>query len=187
MMRLVAPEVTLHTPRLALEPMSVAHAAALYRSLQDERLYAFIPQDPPRSLPELEARYRRLSSRLSPAGDEAWLNWALRLRAMGAYVGTVEATVYPAGTTLIAYMCFSPFQRQGYAKEGCQCVLDLLARDYEVRLVAAEIDTRNQASIALVESLGFTQVALHQHADVFKGSSSDEYRYERRFPAMPSA
>jgi L-amino acid N-acyltransferase YncA len=41
-----------------------------------------------------------------------------------------------------------------------------------------KIDTRNVASIALVESLGFERVAFHKDADHFKGSSSGEYRYE---------
>jgi ribosomal-protein-alanine N-acetyltransferase len=181
-MRLVAPEANLQTARLTLEPITAAHADALYPSLQDERLYTFIPQDPPQSLRELAARYQRLSTRLSPDGHEAWLNWAMRLNATSDYAGTLQATVYPNATALLAYMCFEPFQRQGFAKEGCQRVLDLLAGDYGVRLVAAEIDTRNRASISLIESLEFSRVAFHRDADVFKGSSSDEYRYERRFP-----
>jgi len=43
---------------------------------------------------------------------------------------------------------------------------------------AAEIDPRNVSSIALVESLGFRRIAFQKNADHFKGSSSDEYRYE---------
>jgi hypothetical protein len=80
----------------------------LYQQLRNERLYRFIPQDPPASPQALEDRY-----------------------------------------------------------EG-----------YRVGVVAAEIDTRNVASIALVESLGFSRVAFEKGADHFKGSSSDEYRYE---------
>jgi RimJ/RimL family protein N-acetyltransferase len=77
-------------------------------------------------------------------------------------------------------MVFSPFQGRGYAHEGGARVLNHLVRDYAVRSVIAEIDTRNQASIALAESLGFTRVATARAADFFKGAASDEYRYEYR-------
>ena len=95
-------------------------------------------------------------------------------------MGTVEATLRADDTALLAYMIFTPFQRRGYAREGCARVLQHLVRDYGVRLVIAEIDTRNQPSIALVESLGFIRTATRHAADFFKGASSDEYRYEYR-------
>ena len=175
---LVAPEAQLGTERLVLEPILPAHASVLHESSQDERLYQFIPQDPPASLQTLEDRYDFLSARRSPDGREAWLNWALRERSSGAYAGTLEATVYDKGTAIIAYMVFVPHQRRGFAAEACGRLLEHLFEDYRVAKIAAEIDTRNAASIALVEALGFERVGFHKDADHFKGASSDEYRYE---------
>ena len=175
---LVAPEARLETPRLLLEPILPAHASVLYERSQDERLYRFIPQDPPTTLRALEDRYDFLSGRRSPDGREAWLNWAVRERGSGDYAGTLEATVYGNGTAMVAYMVFVPHQRRGHATEACERLLEHLFGDYQVGMVAAEIDTRNAASIALVEALGFERVGFHNDADHFKGSSSDEYRYE---------
>jgi [ribosomal protein S5]-alanine N-acetyltransferase len=166
MMKLIAPETTLETSRLLLEPLVESHAVHIYRQLQDERLYQFIPQEPPISLQVLQTRYRTLSSRLSPDGQEAWLNWAVSLRQFGTYIGTLEATVYANQTAAIAYMIFPPFWQQGYAK------------DYQVNIVAAQIDTRNVASIELIKSLGFKRVFTKENADFFKGCVSHEYRYE---------
>lgn len=177
MMRLIAPETTLQTSRLLLEPLVTSHAAAIYEQMLDEKLYQFIPQSPPKSLQALERRYRVLSSRLSPDGQEAWLNWVMRLRD-GNYIGTLEATVYANCTAAIAYMIFPLFWQQGYAKEGCGRLLDHLFKDYKVNVVSAEIDTRNIGSISLVEALGFKRVSTHLNADFFKGSVSHEYRYE---------
>jgi [ribosomal protein S5]-alanine N-acetyltransferase len=174
----VATETVLETPRLSIEPLLSAHAVRLYAGLKDERLYEFIPQNPPASLQALEDRYQDLSSRRSPDNREAWLNWALRARRSGDYVGVLEATVHENLTAAIAYMVFVPFQGRGLAAEACSRLLAHLFEDYRVSVVAAEIDTRNVASIALVESLGFERVAFHKDADYFKGSSSDEYRYE---------
>jgi [ribosomal protein S5]-alanine N-acetyltransferase len=173
----VAPESRLETSRLFLEPILPAHAPMLYASLQDEKLYRFIPQDPPAPLRALTDRYDFLSARRSPDGREAWLNWAVRERGSGDYVGTLEATVHDQKAT-VAYMVFVPCQRRGYAAEACGRLLEHLVDDYRVDVVAAEIDTRNAASIALVESLGFERVSFQKAADHFKGSTSDEYRYE---------
>lgn len=176
--QLVAPETLLETPRLLLEPLRPDHACVLYEHLQDERLYWFIPQGPPGSPRALEDRYAALSSRRSPGGREAWLNWAVRERCSGDYAGTLEVTVHENPEATIAYTIFAPYQRQGLAAEACGRLLEQLFEDYRVGVVAAEIDTRNVASIALVESLGFRCVAFQRNADRFKGSSSDEYRYE---------
>lgn len=173
-------ETPLETPRLVLEPLTEAHAAAVYAELLDQDLYRFIPRDPPASLDALTARYRRLAARRSPDGHETWLNWAMRSRASGELVGTLEATVRADRTADVAYMVFVPHQRRGFASEGLARVLAHLFADYQIATVAAEIDTRNDASIALVEALGFVRVATHRDADFFKGTTSDEYRYELR-------
>jgi [ribosomal protein S5]-alanine N-acetyltransferase len=174
---------TLETERLLLEPLLPEHATLLFEGLADERLYRFIPSDPPESLEALETRYRKLSSRRSPDGSEAWLNFAMRLREEGTrpkatYVGTLEATVFLERSAYLAYTMFFQFWRRGYAKEGCARMLTHLLEEHGVRVVAAEMDTRNAASIALVESLGFERVGTTPGADHFKGSVSDEHRYE---------
>jgi [ribosomal protein S5]-alanine N-acetyltransferase len=181
-------ETTLETERLLLEPLLPEHAPLLLEGLADEHLYQFIPTDAPESAEALETRFRKLSSRRSPDGSEVWLNFAMRLREgttpeygavpQATYVGTLEATVYPDRPAYIAYTVFVPFWHQGYAREGCARMLRNLLEDYRVRVVVAEMDTRNAASVSLVESLGFERVGTTLGADHFKGSVSDEHRYE---------
>lgn len=183
-------EKTLETGRLLLEPLLPEHAQLLYEDLTDERLYRFIPRNAPESAVALETRYRKLTSRRSPDWSEVWLNFAMRQRQDGAqakaiHVGTLEATVYPDRSAYIAYTVFVPFWRRGYAKEGCARLLRHLVEDRGVRVVAAEMDTRNAASVSLAESLGFERVGTTLGADFFKGSASDEYRYELRAEAVP--
>jgi [ribosomal protein S5]-alanine N-acetyltransferase len=94
------------------------------------------------------------------------------------YVGTLEATVFPDRSAYIAYTLFVPSWHHGYAREGCARMLGHLVEDYKVRVVVAEIDTRNAASVSLAEALGFERVGTTLGADHFKGSVSDEHRYE---------
>ncbi len=176
MMLLVQPETVLETERLLLEPLEERHAVLLHPVLQDERIYRYIPQEPP-TLTALRERYRRLMSRLSPAGDEAWLNWAVRIKASREYAGRMEATVTEHGTAEVAYEVGPPFWGQGYAAEACRRMLLLLFTGYGVSEASAQVDTRNAASIALLERLGFTQAGFQSQADFFKGHPSDEYTY----------
>ena len=174
---------TLETERLLLELLLPEHATRLFEGLADERLYRFIPSDPPESLEALETRYRKLSSRRSPDGSEAWLNFAMRLREEGtlpkaSYVGMLEATIFPNRSAYIAYTAFVPFWCQGYAREGCARMLRHLLENYRVLVVVAEMDTRNAGSVSLVEALGFERVGTTLGADHFKGAVSDEHRYE---------
>ena len=179
-MDLIHAERVLKTARLHLEPLQQSHAALLFPWLQDPRIYTYTPQNPPVSLEALEQRYALLQCRLSPEGDEAWLNWAVRLASsapLPTYVGCVQATVLPTRTAYLAYEFFPTFWGNGYAGEACRSVLQLLFVDYAITTVEAEVDTRNTASIHLLERLGFDRVGYKAEADFFKGSSSDEYTY----------
>ena len=166
----------LETARLRLEPLISSHASAVYEHLLDQRLYQFIPRTPPSSLQALEDRYSTLSSRVSPDEQEIWLNWAMRLHTTDTYVGLLEATV-EASMAKLAYLTFPSFWRQGYAKEGCHCLLEHLFNDWGVMSIMADVDTRNVASIQLLEALGFERIMTRPNADFFKGSASHEYQY----------
>ncbi len=171
---------TLRTARLRLEPILPSHADELFEPLQNSRLYTYIPQDPPPSKEALRERFGRLASGRSPDGTQAWLNWAARRRDNGEVIGLYQATVYPDRTADIAYITFTSHQGQGFAREVCSEILRHLGRRHGVEVVGADIDTRNQASITLIERLGFLFVRTTKDADFFKGAASDEVRYEVR-------
>lgn len=167
----------LETERLRLEPLTRLHAAELFQPLSDPRVFEFIPHDPPPSFEAFEARYARLEGRQSPAGDERWLNWAIRSKAAGVCLGRVEATLRQDGTAYLAYEVGPAHWGQGYATEACRRVIDALFDDYAAERVIGEVDTRNAASIRLLERLGFERVSLKPGADFFKGAPSDEFTY----------
>ncbi len=67
-------ERVIESDRLLLEPLRLRHAKHLFPLLSDPQIYSFIPQDPPASLRQLQARFKQLETRHSPKGDETWLN-----------------------------------------------------------------------------------------------------------------
>ena len=131
-------------------------------------MYQFVPQDPPQSLAWLAARYKRLETRLSAAGDEEWLNWVARHKVDGACIGSAQVTLCRDGRAQLAYEIGVPYWRRGFATEACAHVIEALFKQGATE-VWAELDTRNEASIRLLERLGFKRGALRRKADHFKG------------------
>ena len=73
----------------------MVHAAELAPLLDDPSLHEFTGGAP---LPaaDLAARYAHLAARRSPAGDQMWGNWVVRVRAARTVAGTVQATLSQA-------------------------------------------------------------------------------------------
>ena len=172
----------LETDRLVLEPLTVAHARELFAAYQDAALYRFIPHEPPATLDALEARFARQAVRCSPCRAELWLNWILRLKDGGAAIGRVELTIREDRSALFAYELAVAHQGHGLATEACRAVIEHLFAEYPVHTLVAEVDTRNTASIRLLERLSFARVGEKRDADFFHGETSHEYRFERRRP-----
>ncbi|MFC5473121.1 GNAT family N-acetyltransferase [Paraherbaspirillum soli] len=163
---------------LILQPILPSHAAALFADLQAPELYTFIPHSAPESREALEQRYARWAKRQSADGSEIWLNYAIYRPTHSDYVGTVQATLHCSGETYIAYEVFPRHWRQGYARDACTALLAHIFASYPVNTVSALLDTRNEASWKLLESLGFHRTGVIENADEFKGAVSDEYIYE---------
>lgn len=179
-------EILLDTPRLHLEPVLRRHAPLLFEALSDETIYLYMPTDPPSSVAQLEARFRRLESRQSPDGLEKWLNWAIRLKATNGYAGLVQATIRQDGDALLAYELTQVYRGQGFAREACAAVIAELFEHYMITSLVAYVDARNEPSFRLLERLGFSREEYLARADYFKGAWSDEFVYALRV-SRPSA
>lgn len=170
-------EPLLHTQRLSLEPLNAWHGEPLFAGLKDPLLYTYIPKEPPLAVADLSRRFEQLESRRSPDGSELWLNWAVRL-STGGYAGLVEASVQANRTASIAYFVFATHQRQGIGREAVSAMLEHLAAT-GVTESRAMIDTRNLASIALVEGLGFERIATHSMREKLRGRWVDDHEYRK--------
>jgi RimJ/RimL family protein N-acetyltransferase len=186
MMKPVDLERVLVCDGLLLEPILRTHGDKLFDELQAPGLYFYIPHEPPTSIEELETRFERWAKRKSSDNDETWLNYAVFSTSESAYVGTLQATMLNSGKTYMAYEVFPRFWRRGIARSACRCLIDFLFERYQTPALSALVDTRNEASWRLLESLGFQRIATLKDADFFKGASSDEFAYELTMDAWRS-
>lgn len=166
----------LQTARLDLEPIAAKHAVEAWPHLDDARMWTYFPNLRPKSLGDLRATYARWENPYHAEG-ELRENWACRDRGTGHMVGAMQATTFPArAVSYIAYGVFVAYQRQGYAREAVEAVLQHL-RELHVRRVVAEMAVENEASFRLVESLAFKRLKKQRAAPEL-GVDSDEYVYE---------
>ena len=172
------------TARITLEPVAAHHAALMFDGLQDHRAYAYLPDAPPSSIGALESRYARLATGVSHDGREFWLNWMLRLSGTSSYIGYVQATIIrDEAASLVAYHVFPPFWRSGYGGEAVLGMLNMIRTCYDLDEARAYVDTRNSASLKLLERLGFRLSSMIANAETIHGMPSDEYLYIQRFNA----
>lgn len=165
---------TLSAAELVLEPLGERHAALMWPLLSDAGLYVHLDELPPASLDALQQRYRRWEAhRISPDGQEHWLNWVMRVQDQA--VGWLQATVQQGGTAWVAYVVGTAHQGQGLARRGVQLLLDHLRRDHRCTRALAQVEVANGPSIALLQALGFAPLAIAPHA-----LTPTERVYERR-------
>ena len=170
-------KLEIETKRLILEPIVESHAIELVELLAHPDLHTFVPSDPP-VLEKLKDQYRYWERRISPKGDELWLNWAAKSKESGRIIGHFQAGMTVFREASIAYTVGKSFQRRGFAYESLSAILSFLFEKLGAKSVKAWIDTRNEASVCLVKKLGMVQVELIKNADHFKGADSDEFVFE---------
>jgi ribosomal-protein-alanine N-acetyltransferase len=147
---------TLNARLTILRPLAAHHAEALFPILRDPQLWRLTEREPPKTLAELRERYQRLESRRSTDGQELWLNWVLERREDDRPVGVVQATVSISRSYAdIAYVLGRAFWGRGLASDAVDTLLDFLRMELHVRTARASVDSRNLASVRLLERLGF--------------------------------
>lgn len=141
------------TRRLELHPLHSADADEMFAVLNDERLHQFTGGRP-LTLAELRERYRVLAGGRSPDGNEAWINWTVRLRTAGAAIGSIQAGVTGSAAE-VAWVVGRPWQGRGYASEAAQALIVWL-RARNVERITARIHPGHAASEAVARRAGLS-------------------------------
>jgi RimJ/RimL family protein N-acetyltransferase len=121
--------------------------------LSDPAIYEFENQAPV-SVEWLRNRFAKLESRLSPDGQQRWLNWVIRL-PKGELIGYVQATIFPDDRADLAVVLASAYWGQGLAKCAVKTMMDELITAFQVQHFTVVLKERNFRSRRLWESLGF--------------------------------
>jgi ribosomal-protein-alanine N-acetyltransferase len=161
---------------LTFEPLQAEHALTLFEPFQDESMYRFIPEQPPASLASARGDFKRLAAGPASGSGEVWLNWAIRDNASASYLGTVQATLFSDGLLWIGYKLAPAYWNRGAATRSVKWLVGELKGRYPNRPIHASVDTRNLASIRVLEKVGF-HLSGREAAEI-DGLASEDFIYK---------
>jgi RimJ/RimL family protein N-acetyltransferase len=148
----------LRTPRLRLDPLTVADAEEMVPVLADPALYRFTGGSPP-SAGDLRRRYRAQVAGSSPDGAQGWLNWIVRESATGRPVGYVQATVEQRRSAEVAWVIEPRSAGRGLASEAAAAMIGWL-RARGIAPVTAHVHPAHRASARVAERIELVRTGV---------------------------
>lgn len=179
MLRLAGPHLCT-TARLRLRAFRETDRAAYARYHSRPDVYRYLYREPPVG-EALQRRFLRAVTAPFAAQDDV-LRRAAERREDGVLVGEVSLRIASAAALQgeIGYVFDPEFAGRGYATEAVRAMLSLAFAEIGFHRVFARLDSRNEASIRLVERLGLRREAHFRENDRRDGVWGDEYVYAIR-------
>jgi RimJ/RimL family protein N-acetyltransferase len=166
----------IRSERLLLRPFEARDARELAAYRSDPDVARYQSWDAPFALADASALIAELA-----AGDPeepGWFQWAIERIDEPGIVGDLGVNLLEdEQQAAIGYTMAPAFQGRGYATEAVARMLDHLFLEQGLHRVSAECDTRNDASMGVLEHLGFRREAHLRSSTWSKGEWCDDYLY----------
>jgi RimJ/RimL family protein N-acetyltransferase len=175
------PDWPMATKRLLIRPLVDADAPTLLGYLSRPEVCRYIPYEPMTA--------EDVQRRLGGVWSRPWIDADGDAMIVGAEVATGPDAGRLAGDLMlrlaslehssaeIGYVFDPELGGHGYATEAAAAMVDLAFNGLGAHRVYARIDSRNLASIRLVERLGLRREAHLRENEWFKGEWTDELVY----------
>ena len=150
------PWVIAETERCVIKELSLEDLDELFALYEDECIYKYTENLYPYE-EELEFQRAYINNMYRFFGYGMWLVFC---KETGKLIGRagLEHREYDGEIELeLGYVIGTPFQRQGYATEVCQRIIEIARNMTDFSRMNCLIDADNIASIRLAQKLGFTQ------------------------------
>ena len=165
-------DVRLCTPRLLLRPLRDADAAALHALFADPQVVRYWTSGPWSSADASSSAIRADREEMR-AGTRLRLG-VVRLaddRLVGAC--TLSQLEWPSGRAELTYALAPPVWGRGYAAEAVGELLRYAFDTLGLRRIEADADPRNNASVRLLQRLGFVREGLLRERWLLPDGPSD--------------
>lgn len=169
-------DVRLATPRLDLRPLVPADAPALFAIYSDPRVMRYWSSGPWAAVAEAEARIARHREALA-AGEYLVLGFVRRSDGELVGSGALFHLSAQCRRAEVGYGLRPDAWGQGYAAEAVGELLRFGFADLALHRIEADVDPRNEASVRLLERLGFTREGLLRERWIVEGEISDAAFY----------
>ncbi|CAM2362525.1 GNAT family N-acetyltransferase [Listeria seeligeri] len=147
------------TERLFLSEMTLADKEILFGYWSDDSVTRYMNIEPFQSLQPVEEMIRMLRQ-LEIEGKA--LRCVIILQATGEIIGTCGFNYidHENQRAEIAYDLGTRFWKRGYATEAVQALMKWGIESFKLHRMEAKVDPRNEASISLLQKLGFQEEGL---------------------------
>lgn len=171
------PLLLLETPRLRLRIMEESDLEPLVAYRQDPEVARYQSWTPDFSMDLALALLRDVRG-VPPGTPGVWLQLAIETQD-GDIAGDIgfRRLEHDPRQAEIGFTLARRFQKQGYATEAGQRMLQYLFIDWELHRVRAVCDAQNLASARVLERLGMRREAHIVEGAWFKGEWGSEYWY----------
>ncbi|WP_338846480.1 GNAT family protein [Massilia sp. W12] len=160
----------LSTPRLLLRELQQRDAAAWYALQTDPAVMRWYGADMPRDVAQVE---RLIADYRSWQQAQSGIRWGIELE--GQLIGSCGFARINRGwhNAMLGYEIGPAWQGQGLMQEALQAILHYGFTSFQFHRIAAEIHHDNQASIKLVQKLGFRYEGVHREVGLWGGKWHD--------------
>ncbi len=165
-------EVPIRTERLVMRLMTLDDVDEVHAFQGREDVCRYLLHEA-RTRDEVAGWVRKTAVATRLADDHDWIQPAVELggRVIGQLYLNI-ASLENLGAE-IGWVFHPDFQGRGYATEAAAAILDLAFRELGMHRVRAELDPRNDASIALCRRLGMREEAHFVQDLRFRGGWAD--------------
>lgn len=173
----------IETDRLILRPMRMDDVEDLLEYQSHPDIVRYIPWPERTREQVVEAAEKLLATGkyvIKEEGDYLVLVWEIK---EGVFKGKVIGQSNMGMESLrdncadIGWVTHQDFQRQGYAFEATHALMDYAFKNFSIRRLIANIDTRNPESAAMATKLGMRREGEFIDAEMFKGSLCSMWLY----------
>jgi RimJ/RimL family protein N-acetyltransferase len=164
--------VTFRTERLLLRSATLADVEPFHRILGDPRAMTYWSTVPHQGVEETEAWIRSMIA-IPPGQGEDFV-----VEHDGAVIGKAGLHRFPR----IGFIFHRDYWGRGFAGEALRFVIDRAFRVHRLERIEADVDPRNQASLACLTRLGFTEYDRQERTWLIGGAWLDSVYLELRAP-----
>jgi RimJ/RimL family protein N-acetyltransferase len=123
--------------------------------------------------------YLERQATLEPGDAGGWMGFAVELRREARMIG--EVGIYlprqPRSKGDVGWTFHPDYHGQGYATEAARVLLAYAFEELQLHRVTSGCDTRNAASIRLMERLGMRREGHYVQSTYLHGAWRDDYSY----------
>lgn len=174
------PVLPLRTDRLLLRVMRPADAPVLAAYRNDPEIARYQAWDLPYTLAHAE-RLLSGQSELEDLAADDWVQIAIEVRdgpdGHPTVVGDAAVGLSAEGVATLGYTLAPAWHGRGYASEAAAALVDTIFERTAVHRIEATLDPANQASMRVIEPLGFRYEGTARESEHVRGEWLDDMRF----------